>query len=943
MGEILKEYWQLILNLEKKLVEFDTNIKNLEYEFPGENISKEQYEDYKQRKSRYQHALESGIKESFDSFDKLISKARTLQPQLSEPKLTNKTGFPDFLIFGRYRLFFENLNLNLEIKNPIIPRILPFPIKKAIYSFDLKNDLEFLRQLLIRLIQISPVKKLEFTLADTVGLGENFDFVRTLLDNEFVYKKSILTYTSQIEEALKNVCDYIESLIQRQILGFKNWGDYNFSQTEALLPLKVVALVLNRGDLNSTQLQFYLKRIIKHGPKYGVLPVVFVDDSEEKLLESEECNQKRNEKKEESEVETMLKKLAMTISSKAARFEKFKHLKVETQLESFTDEQKLGEILEQINDFCKDDLQVKFEASDFWGGGEKFWSKSAKDGVKVPFGRDKNNEAVEFCFGGDAEPHTIVCGRSGSGKSNLLHVIVQNGSYFYAPTELEFFLLDYKEGVEFAQYVDGENSLTNAGLIAMQSSVSYGLTFLRHVKKEMERRAEAFKKQGTKDYTAYRERGGQMSRWVIMIDEFQVLFVDSSNNERSEIEELFTTILRKGRSYGVHLVLATQTLRGVNVQSSSQMLSQLGNRIALMMSSEDSSSLVGNYEAAQLTGKPKGIYNAFGGVAECNKQLNVAFASPSNLKSILVRTTSEAKKRGMERVVRLYDGEAVLESPNVEVFGEFVNGVAGSAGGDVAVLLGRESSFDEGLFGVKFRKERGSGLMLSGRGEVEKRSVMRSFLLSLCVSEAVERVFLVGVEAELLAFLRGELSSVWGKFEVRGSELFGETIPPKSFVFVDNFDAFGELHDSSVSGSRSSRSGGSGLEDFGGLSASGGAGGAMRLGGGGSAGDSGAKKPKANLANGFVSVLESGYKDGTFVAIFVNEMKRCKHLKSAVFDYFSFRFGFKINRENAEVLFDGVDFKDAKELGQIKRNNAIFYDKQEQDLRRLRFFGRVGE
>ncbi|GAA8632015.1 hypothetical protein oki200_04150 [Helicobacter pylori] len=76
---------------------------------------------------------------------------------------------------------------------------------------------------------------------------------------------------------------------------------------------------------------------------------------------------------------------------------------------------------------------------------QEFWTKSSQFKVSAPVGWDINHK--EVCFEiGEAQNHTLICGRSGSGKSNFLHVLIQNLAFYYAPNEVQLFLLDYKEG-----------------------------------------------------------------------------------------------------------------------------------------------------------------------------------------------------------------------------------------------------------------------------------------------------------------------------------------------------------------------------------------------------------------------------------------------------------------------------------------------------------------
>ena len=60
----------------------------------------------------------------------------------------------------------------------------------------------------------------------------------------------------------------------------------------------------------------------------------------------------------------------------------------------------------------------------------------------------------------DASPHALIGGPSGSGKTNLLLTLIASMAARYSPGELEFYLLDFKEGVSFAQFAPGRRDPT---------------------------------------------------------------------------------------------------------------------------------------------------------------------------------------------------------------------------------------------------------------------------------------------------------------------------------------------------------------------------------------------------------------------------------------------------------------------------------------------------
>ncbi len=290
---------------------------------------------------------------------------------------------------------------------------------------------------------------------------------------------------------------------------------------------------------------------------------------------------------------------------------------------------------------------------------QDFWTKSSQFRVSVPVGWDINHK--EVCFEiGEAQNHTLICGRSGSGKSNFLHVLIQNLTFYYAPNEAQLFLLDYKEGVEFNAYTN-PTILEHARLVSVASSVGFGVGFLSWLDKETKKRDELFKQFNVKDLSDYRKHG-EMPRLIVVIDEFQVLFSDSTTKEKERVEAYLTNILKKGRSYGVHLILATQTMRGADINKS--LMAQIANRIALLMDAEDSESVLSDDVACELV-RPEGIFNNNGGHQKYHTKMSIPKA-PDDFKPFIKKIHRDFNQRNLAPIEhKIYNGETALEMPNI--------------------------------------------------------------------------------------------------------------------------------------------------------------------------------------------------------------------------------------------------------------------------------------
>ncbi|GAA7770337.1 hypothetical protein HpBT0181_09420 [Helicobacter pylori] len=327
---------------------------------------------------------------------------------------------------------------------------------------------------------------------------------------------------------------------------------------------------------------------------------------------------------------------------------------------------------------------------------QEFWTKSSQFKVSVPVGWDINHN--EMCFEiGEVQNHTLICGRSGSGKSNFLHVLIQNLAFYYMPNEVQLFLLDYKEGVEFNAYTN-PTILEHARLVSVASSVGFGVGFLSWLDKEMKKRGELFKQSVVKDLSDYRKHG-EMPRLIVVIDEFQVLFSDSSTKEKERVERYLTTLLKKGRSYGVHLILATQTMCGTDINKS--LMAQIANRIALPMDAEDSNSILNNDDAACELVRPESILNNNGEHQKYHTKMSIPKA-PDDFKPFIKKIHKEFNQRNLTPIEhKIYNGETPLEMPNILKANE------------MRLHLGKEADYEQKDLIVEFESNESHLLVVS--------------------------------------------------------------------------------------------------------------------------------------------------------------------------------------------------------------------------------------
>jgi hypothetical protein len=195
------------------------------------------------------------------------------------------------------------------------------------------------------------------------------------------------------------------------------------------------------------------------------------------------------------------------------------------------------------------------------------WSQSSAAGLVAPVGYHDGNPMDVIL--GDSSPHALIGGPSGSGKTNFLYALLGSLAARYSPDELEFYLLDFKEGVSFAQFTPGKRDkswLPHARLVGVNVNADreFGVAMLRFLADEMRRRADAAKRHEVTKLEELRAEDpwGRWPRMVAVIDEFQYLFAER-DNVAAQAVQLLEDIARRGRSQGIHLVLASQDVSSI--------------------------------------------------------------------------------------------------------------------------------------------------------------------------------------------------------------------------------------------------------------------------------------------------------------------------------------------------------------------------------------------
>ena len=243
---------------------------------------------------------------------------------------------------------------------------------------------------------------------------------------------------------------------------------------------------------------------------------------------------------------------------------------------------------------------------------ERRWDKTrGTAALAAPVGVDADG-VLELDLVADG-PHLLIGGTTGSGKSELLRSLVAGLALSADPDHLAFVLVDYKGGAAFDCCAD----LAHVAGLVTDLDDRLAERALRCLEAELRYREERLRRAGAEDLAAYRAQsaagagGGEdpaagsaeagsggggvdpLPRLVVVVDEFATLAA-----ELPEFVDSLVGVGQRGRSLGVHLVLATQRPAGAVTED---IRANTSCRIALRVTDRhDSNDVIGAADAAAI-------------------------------------------------------------------------------------------------------------------------------------------------------------------------------------------------------------------------------------------------------------------------------------------------------------------------------------------------------
>ncbi len=528
-----------------------------------------------------------------------------------------------------------SIDYPLEKELMTIPALVPIIGRGHLFIVTEGNEknraTELLQSVATRILTTFPALSVRALFIDPVGLGDNFPFKRL---PETIRGSTVYSEADEIQEQMRELNEHIRRVAQRYLArDYQNIEDYNRDAGEVVEPYRFL-FAADFPTKFSEDSATRLLSIAERGVRTGVYMAIHINANAEMPrnfdLQALLCTG--------SVIHVKDGEFMLTMPDKERQFSP----------DSLPPDMLFNSLLNAVN-----------QASQFGGfqgipferilpPREEWWKGSTIQRIEAPIGRTGARDPLMFWLGrsrdGRIAAHALIGGQTGSGKSTLFHVLINSLLVTYPPEELQLYLLDYKEGVEFKPYADAKPPHIRE--VSPHLDRPAGLRILNELQRELEQRGEQFKAANVQDLSDFRLRTGEpLPRLLLIIDEFQKLF-EVQDEIATKSGQILEDLARRGRAFGIHIIMGSQSIHISNI--STTVYSQFVTRIALQSPEADIAALLGsdNTDAASILDRPgEVIYNDGGGLRERNTPGQVALLREAAIPRILALINSLAKEQ----------------------------------------------------------------------------------------------------------------------------------------------------------------------------------------------------------------------------------------------------------------------------------------------------------
>lgn len=457
-----------------------------------------------------------------------------------------------------------------------------------------KNICSFTHHIILSFLSFLPVTKVNICVFDNVQRGNSvIPFLGFRKSCPDVFEQKIYTSQDDIIDKLVKINDQIDEFIQEK-LGNKYIDilDYNENTPNRAEPIKLLVFYDFPGGMDGRSIEL-LKNILRNGNKCGIFTII-CHNPDVTFSRYENIDEHLN----------VIMKYCTAIEFKDNQYKLLPYnlkISIPELLSNSTIEEFVKEYHEKSEEIKKKGLSFRDILS------KNLFAKSSTKSLSIPIGVGDGDSIVSMIIGEGSSHHGLIAGATGSGKSTLLHTLIMSSMLHYRPDQLHLYLMDFKSGTEFKIYES--ERLPHIQLLALDAMQEFGESILENLVKEMEERGKLFKEVGQTSLKGYtQETGLPLPRILVIMDEFQILFNDSTNRKVAmNCAELTKRLVTEGRAFGIHLLMATQSTKVISdLTLSHGTIEQMRIRVGLKCGESDARYLFSDENDAKALSMMKG-------------------------------------------------------------------------------------------------------------------------------------------------------------------------------------------------------------------------------------------------------------------------------------------------------------------------------------------------
>lgn len=378
--------------------------------------------------------------------------------------------------------------------------------------------------------------------------SNGFQMLRVGRDSDGIHRELL-----ELEKYMGQVTDLLQ--------GKPSFAAYN-QENEERIPYKLVIL----EGIGMNQESNLIKKLVVNGPKCGIF-VVFLQDKND-LPDENQYERKKCDRlvlaESMAQVEYSVGNTSFSIKMEDAERRKYtiSLLAEDNDYSSY-----VTAFVKERNNVKSGDNSFTACFPDNYVYGQYTSTVEMPNGnlegkIQIPFAVDRRGRISSIELGSADYAHGLISGATGSGKSTMLHMLINSVVMNYRPDDVEIWLADYKK-VEMSVYIN--ECPPHIKFIGIERNEEFTFSLLDLIMDEHSRRMKLFVKENVRNIDLYKKKYGMGSipRILLIIDEFHLM--SQQVHENVTYSRKLENLLAEGRGVGIVCLFADQSIsKGLN-------------------------------------------------------------------------------------------------------------------------------------------------------------------------------------------------------------------------------------------------------------------------------------------------------------------------------------------------------------------------------------------